>query len=311
MGPEAGYAGRDSWRVQPDFDEPAGPASFRSISPWSSKHMDKCSLLRSVTHGDADHASAAHYLLTGYEPTAGLPANEMPSYGSIVAKERGPRRPGLPAYVAVPEAPASGMAAYLGAAYNPYTVGGDPGQADYSVRNLTLPSGISLSRLEDRTGLLTELDTLRRDVDGSGLMDGIDVFNRTAYEMVTGPAARQAFDLSKESDKTRDRYGRTGFGQSLLMARRLVEAGVTFVTVKSNGWDTHSANFSTLKNSKLPELDQPVGRGAGGFGRTRHDEEHAGEPRWENSAVPGSSIKATRDASTGRNAIACCWPAAG
>lgn len=225
--------------------------------PYTSKQIHKCSLLRSVTHGDADHASAAHYLLTGYEPTKVSTFNEMPSYGSIAAKACGPRKPGVPAYVAVPEPPGGGMAAYLGAAYNPFAVGGDPNSPGYQVRDIAKNSSLTFERLQDRSALRAQLDSLRKEVDNSGLMEGLDVFHQQAFEMVSNATAQQAFDLSRESSRTRDAYGRTSFGQSLLLARRLVEAGVTFVTVKNNGWDTHNYNFRTLRDEKLPELDRP------------------------------------------------------
>src|ERR1700678_1094507 len=217
--------------------------------------MDKFSILRSVTHGDAGHESATHFLLTGYKPTNDIPSNEMPSYGSIVAKECGARKPGLPAYIAVPSAPRSTAAAYLGVGYNPFAVGGDPSQANFSVKNLTLPNGISMARLENRKQLLNSVDTLKRDVDQTGLMDGLDAFTKKAFEMVTSPAAQLAFDMNKEADKTRDLYGRWTLGQSMLLARRLVEAGVTFVTVDAGGWDTHANNFEELKKKKLAEFD--------------------------------------------------------
>src|SRR5271155_2277624 len=148
----------DTWDLKPD-----APAEYRgdfrpiqtnvpgiAISehlPRSARLMDKFSIVRSVTHPDAGHESASHYLLTGYKPTNDIPSNEMPSYGAITAKERGPRRPGLPAYIAVPNPPRSSAAAYLGVAYNPFSVGADPSTSNFSVRNLTLPNGISLDRL--------------------------------------------------------------------------------------------------------------------------------------------------------------------
>jgi pimeloyl-ACP methyl ester carboxylesterase len=225
--------------------------------PFSAQQMRHCALLRSLTHGDADHASAGHYLLTGYEPTTRSGVNEMPSYGSIVAKECGARQRGLPAYVAIPEPPGCGKAAYLGAAYDPFAVGGDPSEANYSVRDVSLPGSLSIERINDRRALLKQLDTMRRDADRLGPMNGLDIFQQQAVEMVASPHSQRAFDLSRETEQTRDRYGRTSFGQSMLLARRLTEAGVTFVTVKNNGWDTHNHNFTTLRDQKLPELDRP------------------------------------------------------
>ncbi len=257
----------DMWDLKPD-----APAEIRGefqpiatnlpgvdISehlPLSAKQMNRCALLRSVTHDDRDHASASHYLLTGHEPTSILNANETPSCGSVVARERGPRRAGLPAYVAIPEPPRSGQAGYLGAAYNPFAVGGDPAQEDYSVRNLSLSNGFPLDRLADRRRLLTALDDTRRHYEQSPQFAARDAFNEKAFDMIASPTTQAAFDLRREDVRTRARYGSTTFGQGLLLGRRLVEAGVTFVTVKNNGWDTHSDNFNTLKNQKLPELDR-------------------------------------------------------
>jgi len=265
--------------------------------PLSAKVMDKFAILRSVTHPDAGHESASHYLLTGYRPTNDIPAQEMPSYGSITARVRGPRRPGLPAYVAVPNPPRSGSAGYLGVGYNPFAVGSDPNLDNFSVRNLTLPNGISLDRLEHRRSLLATIDTLRRDSDRTGLMDGLDAFTRKAFEMVTSPAARRAFAIGAEETATRDLYGRSRLGQSLLLARRLVEAGVTFVTVDAGGWDTHANNFESLKSKKLPEFDRGWAglmedmdrRGLlrdtlvlvwGEFGRTPRINKDAGRDHW-------------------------------
>ncbi len=257
----------DMWDLKPDapieyrgeFKPIATNVSGISIGehlPLSARQMDKFAVVRSVTHPDAGHESASHYLLTGYRPTNDIPAQEMPSYGSITSCVRGPRRSGLPAYVAVPSTVRSGSAGYLGVAYNPFSVGDDPNNKNFSVKNLTLPNGISLDRLQNRRGLLDTIDTFRRDSDRSGLMEGLDSFTRKAFEMVTSPAARAAFAIGSEDDATRDLYGRTKLGQSLLMARRLVEAGVTFVTVDAGGWDTHANNFESLKTKKLPEFDQ-------------------------------------------------------
>jgi hypothetical protein len=256
----------DTWDLKPD-----APAEYRGdfrpirtnvpgieISehlPRSARVMDKFSIVRSVTHPDAGHESASHYLLTGYRPTNDIPAQEMPSYGSIVAKERGARQPGLPAYLAVPSAPRSTAAGYLGVAYNPFSVGDDPNSANFSVRNLTLPNGISMNRLDSRQRLLQTIDTLRRDSDQTGLMDGLDAFTQQAFEMVASPAAQRAFNIHQESARTRERYGRHSLGQSMLLARRLIEAGVTFVTVNAGGWDTHANNFEALRNQKLPSFD--------------------------------------------------------
>lgn len=279
--------------------------------PLSAKQMDKFSVIRSVTHPDAGHESASHWLLTGYKPTNDIPAQEMPSYGSIVAKQRGPRQAGLPAYIAVPQPPRSADAAYLGVPFNPFAVGSDPNDKGFSVRNLTLPNGINVGRLDKRKKLLETIDTARRDADQTGLMDGLDAFTRKAFEMVTSPAAQKAFDIAKEDEKTRDLYGRHTLGQSMLLARRMVEAGVTFVTVNAGGWDTHANNFEELKKKKLPNFDQAWSalvqdlhqRGMmkntmvlvwGEFGRTPRVNKDAGRDHWpgaQSVIVAGGGLK--------------------
>jgi hypothetical protein len=264
--------------------------------PRTAKVCDRLAILRSVTHPDSGHESATHMLLTGYKPTNDIPANEMPSYGSIVAKEMGAQTPGFPAYVAVPRAPRSSAAAYLGVAYNPFETHGDPNAKDFKVRNLTAAGGITMDRLENRKELLKHFDTLRRDADATGVVEGMDAFSQQAFDLVTSPRVQDAFDVGKEDEKLRDQYGRHTWGQSALLARRLVEAGVRFVTLDIGGWDTHSNNFEELKK-KLPTFDQAYAaliedldrRGQldrtlvllwGEFGRTPRINSTAGRDHW-------------------------------
>jgi len=266
--------------------------------PRIAKICDKLTILRSVTHPDSGHESASHMLLTGYKPTNDIPSNEMPSYGSIVGKEMGPRQAGFPAYVTVPTAPRSSAAAYLGVANNPFETHGDPNNKDFKVRNLKAASGISMERLENRRALLKHFDTLRRDADSSGVIQGMDAFSQQAFELVTSPKVQEAFDLSKEDPKLRDTYGRTTWGQSALLSRRLIESGVRFVTLNMGGWDTHNNNFEELK-IKLPTFDQSFAaliqdldnRGQldktlvlvwGEFGRTPRINATAGRDHWSN-----------------------------
>lgn len=227
--------------------------------PLQAKVMDKMAIVRSVTHNDAGHGSASHTLLTGWTAPGGVIDNLAPSMGSVVAKLRGGRVEGIPPYVALSEkeAPFS-KAAYLGPSYNPFSPGGDPNLPDFQVRNLGLPATVDHRRLNDRHALRKELDTIRRDLDTQGTAQSLDKFYLDALEMITNPKARDAFAIDKESVRLRDQYGRNTWGQSALMARRLVEAGVTFVTVYMNGWDTHSDNFKGLKNKQLPKYDQAI-----------------------------------------------------
>ncbi len=237
------------------FDpKPDAPAEFRGefrpiagsvagmevceLLPRMARVMDKVALLRSVHHSSADHGVGTHWIMTGFPGELSHRDNVRPSVGAIVARLRGANAPGVPPYVALPRAPAFGLGAYLGPGGNPFAPDGDI-QGDARVRSLEPPPSLTLDRLDDRRGLLARLDRIERRRDASGVMAGMDRFTAEAYAMVTGPRARTAFDLSREEPRLRDRYGRTRVGQACLLARRLVEAGVTFVTVVEGGWDHH------------------------------------------------------------------------
>ena len=227
--------------------------------PYLAQAMNRVAIVRSVTHGNAGHLPASHWMMTGHQPPVGTTTNVNPSCGAVVARLRGENPVGLPAYVSIPRRQLLGASAFLGPAYNPFTIESDPNSPDYSVRNLNFPGGMNARRLEDRQGLLRQLDRLRSDADRYGEFAGLDKFSHVAVEMVTSTRAQEAFDLEREDVATRDRYGRTSAGQGCLLARRLVEAGVTFVNVLSGGeWDTHVNNFSTLKNKSLPLVDRAL-----------------------------------------------------
>ncbi len=273
------------------------------LLPEQAKVIDRLAVVRSLHHSTGDHYAGAHWMLTGYHGSSAANLEPMyPSAGSITAKVRGPNRPGLPAYVAVPVAASVGLvpgynsAAYLGTSYNPFQTGGDPNSPNFSVQNLKLPGGVTVAQLEDRRKLLAGFDDLRRDIDRSGALDSLDRFQREAYELISGPRARRAFDLSKEDPRVRDRYGRHQWGQSCLLARRLVEAGVTFVTVHTGGWDHHAAIAPAMKRV-LPILDRAIAglvtdlsqRGlyervavcvCGEFGRTPRVNAQGGRDHW-------------------------------
>ena len=230
---------------------------FAEVMPAQARIADRLAVIRSLCHATADHGSGQHWVLTGFPSTAPLQrTNDRPSSGSIAAKLRGPNKPGVPPYIALPNPPQFGGPAYLGPGFSAFGVEGDPTR-NVRVRNLEPPGGVSFDRLEDRRHLLSRLDRMNRRRDASGTMEGLDQFAARAYEMVTGPAARRAFDLSKVDPRLRDRYGRTRLGQSLLLARRLVEAGVTFVTVNDGGWDHHGQVFQSCRN-QVPPLDQAI-----------------------------------------------------
>ncbi len=222
--------------------------------------MDRVTLIRGVTSPEADHDRAAHHLLTGYRPT---PALVYPAFGSVVAKTREAARTALPPYVAIPDAPIFASSGYLSPAYDPFAVLGDPNSPSFRVRDLTPPDRLTLNRLNRRREMVKSLDGFARDVSETPLTASRDQFTAQAYQLLTSTAAQAAFNTGNEPDDLRERYGRNPFGQACLLARRLVESGVSFVTVNDRGagqlgWDTHQQNFPTIKNTLAPPLDQGV-----------------------------------------------------
>jgi len=307
-----GLSQQDTYDLKPD-----APAQFRGPYrpiptsapgvfiterfPRQARVMDRLSLVRSVQHANAIHAPSAHWMQTGYfGPTLARNAPQKPSFGSVIALAAGPRSPGMPAYVTIPRSEAFGYqgALYLGAAYQPFEVGADPNSADFRVANLALPKGLTLDAVRARSAALREFDTLRRDIDSSGVPEGLDAFKAQALEMVTGDRVRNAFDIQKEDPRLRDRYGRHLYGQGALLARRLIEAGSTCVTVNTGYWDHHNDIEKNLEQH-LPPLDQAIAtlvedlecRGmlddvlifcAGEFGRTPLINGYAGRDHWSN-----------------------------
>lgn len=270
--------------------------------PYQSKVMDRVAIVRSVQHGNASHLPASHWMMTGHNPTESALKNVNPAVGSVVSRLRGSNHPAMPAYVSIPKKQLLGGSAFLGPACNPFTPESDPSKSDFSVLNLGMPKGMTLSRLADRRELQQTFDRLREDLDSHHEFEGRDRFTRQAMEMVTSERALQAFDLTREDPKTRERYGKFAAGQGCLLARRLVEAGVTFVTVLSGGdWDTHKNNFPIMKDNCLPRVDQSIAalvediysRGLdkrvlvvayGEFGRTPMINKDGGRDHW-----PGAS----------------------
>jgi hypothetical protein len=234
------------------------------LFPRQAKVADKFSLIRSLHHDTGDHFTGGHFMLTGRGGVNGSAnAGKYPSIGSIAAKVCGPRRAGMPPLAAVPYASSIGLrpgyfgANYLGIEHNPFETDGDPNSDGFRVKNIDLPSGLSIERLGDRKTLLRDFDRMRRDVDAAGLIPAMDQFQQDAYHLVTGDAAQKAFDLSSEDATLRESYGRNTWGQSTLLARRLVEAGCTFVTVHFGGWD-HHWDLQTGMDNYLPRVDMAV-----------------------------------------------------
>ncbi len=320
---QGGLSQMDSFDPKPDCD-----TKFRSVFktiptktpgihftehlPLTAKQSEKFTLIRSMTHKKSAHGEAVTLLLTGQDI---VPTLLAPSMGSVVMKELGPRNE-LPGYVWTPQGPGNAArAGFLGPRYNPFNAG-EPNVPKYSVRDLDLPMGVDWSRMEGRYSLLNLVDSKVAAWDTGSTFESIDSNYKTALELMRSPLAKKAFDIAKEPEKLRDRYGRTTMGQSCLLARRLVESGVRFVTISKTGqpWDHHNDIFPQLANSFLPEfdaayatlLDDLAERGmmdstlvivTGEFGRTPEINVNGGRDHWPNcfsATVAGAGIQGGR-----------------
>lgn len=261
--------------------------------PLLAKALDKFTLIRGISHSAGAHPQADEYLYTGNRPT---PSVKFPSLGSVLNLER-PVGDDLPAFVAIPNAEMS--PGFLGVAYAPFKTTTTPkaGEA-FEVRGLAMSPGITVDRVKSRSRLLADLDQRFRQADAdSAVLDGLDRFGQQAQEMILSTRAREAFDISKESPNIVKLFAGDDLGQSLLLATRLVEHGVRFVTVISDRWDTHLANFENLKTKLLPPfdagvtglvaaleqkgiLDRTLVVATGEFGRTPSINGNAGRDHW-------------------------------
>jgi hypothetical protein len=270
---------------------------FSELMPRQASAMRRLAIVRSIHHNSSSHETSSHLVQTGYYlRDRQNRENEMPCAGALAARMCGSNQQGTPAYVAIPQAMRSGTAAYLGKAYNPFVTGSDPNRPNFRINNLELAKSLSGKRLRNRRALLASLDRGSRVVDNHGVTSAMDDFTGQAFEMVTGRRAREAFDIHAEDPRTRDRYGRNAVGQSMLLARRLVEAGVTFVTVRVPGWDDHQdikkrmrqkgpaydCGMAALVNDLYDRgLDRDVLVVAmGEFGRTPRVNKNAGRDHW-------------------------------
>jgi hypothetical protein len=288
---------------------------FTEHLPRLARLFDLFALVRSVHHTTSQHNPAAYYSLTGHQPltdivTANAAATDVPAYGSVAAylEVAKAQKSSVPAFVALPTMIADGpfrtpgeFAGFLGKAYDPLFVLGNPNSPSFDVTELTLPPAVDAGRARERNRILADLDGLSRLADHAAVVKGMSTHQARALDVLTSPATQRALEIHREPDRVRQRYGRTTYGQSCLLARRLIEAGVRFVNVYYapgiNGWDTHKDNFNILKRTRLPNTDTAVAalledlheRGllgetlvawCGEFGRTPKINPEAGRDHW-------------------------------
>lgn len=213
---------------------------------------DKLTVIRSMTHGEAAHERGTHNMFTGYRPS---PALQYPCIGSVVSHEYGPRN-NLPPYVCIPNMPNEyAGSGYLSSAFAPFSLGSDPAAGGFKVRDLDLPGGVDDSRFATRRSALEAVNAHFQKKEKSDDLKAMDTFYDRAYSLISAPEARQAFDIEKESAQIRDEYGRNTAGARMLLARRLVQAGVRLVNLTYGGWDMHNAIVGGFRN-QMPAFDQ-------------------------------------------------------
>ena len=287
------------------------PIATRLPGVQFSRHMqrlasitDKLAIIRSIRQNQGNHGAGNHYMMTGAPPRipvgCGAFVSFHPSLGSVTAHELSAPH-GLPAYFSMPRMSRSGGPNFLGARYAPFIVSDDPNRSNFQVRDVALPSGLGEGRFDSRGTIRTSLDTMQRfrdEVVGDPATS-LDQHYQQAYDLVTSAQAQAAFDIHREPTHIRDRYGRNSFGQRALLARRLVEAGVPFITLYEGGWDHHRTIFPLL-NSRLPAFEHTIAtliedldqRGMlentmvialGEFGRTPQINSNGGRDHWANA----------------------------
>jgi hypothetical protein len=277
---------------------------FSEALPRLAGIADQLAVVRSIRHDQGNHGAGNHYMMTGAPPRipvgCGAFVSFHPSLGSVTASER-PAPAGLPAYFSMPEMSRSGGPNFLGAKYAPFVVSDNPNSTDFRVRDVALPRGLTAERFLDRCDQRAEVDRFQRFLDQqvADPAAALDEHYRQAHDLMRSQEAQAAFDIVREPDRVRDAYGRTTFGQRALLARRLVEAGVPFVTLYDGGWDHHTKLFESFKK-RMPAWDRTVAalitdlnqRGLldntlvialGEFGRTPKINKDAGRDHWSNA----------------------------
>ncbi|GAB4141083.1 MAG: DUF1501 domain-containing protein [Planctomycetaceae bacterium] len=268
-----GMPQQDMWDLKPD-----APAEIRGdfkpiktavpgiqisdVLPKIATVTDKFAILRSMTHTDSDHGRGFHIMMTGKKAGVGdfngnQNNNQHPCFGSMVARLA---KPGpLPPYISVPNFLNSGGPSFLGAGYGPFVIEADPAAPEFAVRDITLPAKVTVSRSRRRREALRAFNRFERSGERiSKQIRSVDEFYKKAYGLMTSKKAKEAFDISRESEKTRQTYGMTSVGQCCLLARRMVEAGSRFVSIENGHWDTHRKNTYSLRKLLCPSFDQAV-----------------------------------------------------
>lgn len=310
-----GMPHQDMWDLKPDA--PSGiRGDFDPIStavpgiqvgdviPGCATVTDKMAILRSLTHGDSDHGRGFHVMMTGKAAGAGdfngnKDNNQHPCIGSMVAKLG--KTGALPPHISVPNFLNSGGPSFLGPSYGPFTIEADPAAPEFAVRDITLPTSVTNERNARRQAALRAVNQFEQGVEAAGSpVAALDEFYRKAYSLMTSQQAKEAFDITRESDKVRDTYGMTSIGQCCLLARRMIESGSRFVSVENGHWDTHRKNTMSLRELLCPAFDQAVpallndltDRGllektlvviTTEFGRTPRINDLAGRDHWPNA----------------------------
>ncbi len=232
---------------------------FAEITPNMAKEQKRFALLRGWNPKNGSHGVADQYAMSG------RPLNQAvryPTYGAVMSYHHG-FKTAMPPFMQLGESLdrrfGGGSSGILGLEYNPFVMPADPNAANFTVRDITLPQGVTTERLDRRQRMLARVDELQREGDlQPSAFDALDESYKAALNMITAPETKKAFNIQEETDAQRDAYGRHGFGQRCLLARRLIEAGVRFVTVTDGGWDTHQNNFKSLKNTRVPPVDQAL-----------------------------------------------------
>jgi hypothetical protein len=285
---------------------------------------DKLAVVRSIRHDQGNHGAGNHYMMTGAPPRipvgCGAFVSFHPSLGSVVAHERGAPA-GMPAYFSMPQMSRSGGPNFLGAKYAPFVVADNPNTPGFRVRDVAIPQGLSDGRFESRKQVRIQVDRMLRvhDKAAGDPVAALDEHYQQGFDLISSKEAQAAFDISREPDRVRESYGRSPFGQRALLARRLVEAGVPFITLYEGGWDHHSSLFKSL-TQRLPPfeatiaaliedlsqrglLDSTLILALGEFGRTPQINKDAGRDHWSNAmsvlfaggGTPGGQVVGATD----------------